>query len=412
MQFHLSQEEVALSDLQVKSKVTATQAAFDTNKSPSKYVGVKSPTNDPNQVAREVFGLAGSNHPNGFYPPMGYGGPFLPLYPQQSQYGMPFEIDNNTSSGSPNASPMAPGGINAQFLPHFPQYAMPVPIRYVFSGQYPSSMYNLPNSTGAGGSGGGDTTITNEALQNSTEAVTQPQMHAPMYCVRVLSSSDKMERDDNVVTEACGNSTQPRKHQYHSRNDSNVSDLNSPLKRMKVMDSNQREENESVSAYFADVSTNSTCSDDGKTEGHEATVSNIMSLLSKHQFSNISDLEKRSLDEIVGKSDLSVLLSNGFSSKETSAGEIMTPGGQQGHDADPKPPPLPPNEAPDDQCEVVLRDYSTQQNANSNNSYYLPSLDSLLDMGDDTILTIKTAMNLEIQGVVEVATDDPSHNQE
>lgn len=59
-----------------------------------------------------------------------------------------------------------------------------------------------------------------------------------------------------------------------------------------------------------------------------------------------------------------------------------------------------------------MHDISAKVIASQEDSYYLPSLDSLLNIGEDTIVTIKAAMNLDIQGVVEIATEEQCKDME
>lgn len=398
------QEEVTSSNVQLKPGSTLTQAAFDTDKSPSKYIGVKSPPQDPKDIAKEMFGLCpNSENLNAFYSPLNYGGPFIPFYTQPGQFGMPFEnfeqVVNSSSTSSSDASPMA-----GHLFPHYPQYAMPMPFPYILGSQYPQ-VYNCNPYDAQEGK---DSSATHKL-------VTMP----PPMSVKVLTSSgDVVETGD-----ACERRNANGKH--HSSGDfsyacSDVASLSSPLKRMKVMDANGGTD-DSISAYFADVSANSTCSDDDAEENEE--VSNIMSLLLKSKqgqhtehlplagLYHISTREKLDLEQLAGTSDLDSLLNKGLESLSAKGARGLGCGVQS-------PPPLICTEAPELETKYIysedcggvtamdMHDISAKITSTQDDSYYLPSLDSLLTIGDDTIVTIKAAMNLDIQGVVEIATEE------
>ena len=369
---------------------------------------MKPPSGDPKEIAKELFGIGSSpENPNAFYPPLSYGGAFFPLYPQLGQFGIPFEncdklLSNSSSSSSANSphNPMGP----SWFFPQFPQYARPVPIQYIYGSQYPHLYGFSPPGFGP-----------NVAQHNNENMVMEPPVS-----VKVLSSSDQVEKEELASTNEKhhfssqnGISAKTGKHQKDSGSFSEVTNLSSPLKKMKVIDDGSRIErvgDESISAYFADVSANSTCSD-GEAEEDEDLPS-IMSIFNQQrrkersfplaELCHISTQEKENLEEMAGTTDLSALLIDGFESiTDNSIKEAVSY-----TDCNKPSTNLPCSEkcgpvSSVDMHDIDIRAVSTQQD-----SYYLPSLDSLLHMGDDTIVTLKAAMNLEIQGVVEVATEE------
>lgn len=404
----------------MKAGAIATRSAFDMDEVPTKYIGVKSPTQDPKEVAKEMFGLcpSGSEAPNTFYSPINYGGPFIPFYAPPNQFGLPYDSTNfdhqvmaNSSSNSSEASP-AGSMAAATLFPHYQQYAMPMPFPYILGGQYPPQMYNCsPSATDPHG-------------KDNTTA--QKLMSAPSpLSVKILSSSDQVEKPNCTESEAqdiCRRRNLKTKH-FSSGNFSyncpDVAGLSSPLKRMKVVDGISMDKSladDSISAYFADVSANSTCSDDETEENEE--VSSIMSLLQNREmgFSGLNQIsfkEKESLEKIAGTSDLGLLLSNGLESLTAKEGKMACSGVQS-------PPPPPPTTCAETKyvfsangdCVSVtamdMHDIDAKVTSSQEDTYYLPSLDSLLNIGEDTIVTMKAAMNLDIQGVVEIATEEDS----
>ena len=413
------QEEIASSDIHVKAGAIATRSAFDMDEVPTKYIGVKSPTQDPKEVAKEMFGLcpSGSETPNAFYSPINYGGPFIPFYAPPNQFGLPYDgsfdyqVTNNSSSNSSEASPV--GSMATTLFPHYQQYAMPMPFPYILGGQY-SQMYNCSPSA---------TTDAQNKDGTAQKLMTPPSPLA----VKILSSSGPVEKAYGAESESqdvCRRKNLKTKH-YSSGNFSyncpDVAGLSSPLKRMKVADGISMDKSladDSVSAYFADVSANSTCSDDEAEDNEE--VSSIMSLLQGRQnremgftgLNQISFKEKESLEKITGTSDLSLLLSNGLESLTAKEGKIaqMPCTGVQS-----PPPPTTCAEtkyvfSANGDCVSVtamdMHDIDAKVTSSQEDNYYLPSLDSLLNIGEDTIVTMKAAMNLDIQGVVEIATED------
>lgn len=393
------------SEVHLKPRSSVTQAAFDINKSPSKYIGIKSPSQDPKDIAKEMFGFySSSENPNAFYSPLNYSGPFIPFFAQPGQFGVPYENFEpqsavNSSSSSSDVSPMA-----EHSFPHYPQYAMPIPFPYMLGSQYPQQVYNCGPYDAQGEKDGSVT-------QN---VITMP----PPLSVKVLSSSDQAELTgvpDMTETGYC-----VRKHvkgKRYSSSDfscmcSDVSSLSSPLKRMKVVDNSILTEraDDSISAYFADISANS---DEDAEENEE--VSSIMSLLLKSkqrqyaplaEFNHMSTKEKQDLEQLAGTSDLDSLLNKGLESLTAAKEEQRLGINLQS----PPPTNLETKYIYSEDCAGVtamdMHDISAKITSSQEDNYYLPSLDSLLSMGEDTILTIKAAMNLDIQGVVEIATEE------
>lgn len=419
----LSQEEVTSSDVHLKPGPSVTQSVFDTDKTPSKYIGMKSPPQDPKDVAKEMFGFyPSSDNPNSFYSPLNYGGPcgpFIPFFAQPGQFGVSYEgIDQsavaNSSSSSSDASPMG-----AHMFPHYPQYAVPMPFPYMLGSQYPQ-MYSC---------GPYDASIGDKDGTGAQNLVAMP----PPMSVKMLSSSDPMNLPGGSGTTTEADDAGARKNSIGKRYNSgdfssmytDVSSLSSPLKRMKVGDSSilsDRADENNISAYFADISANSTGSDEDVEENEE--VSSIMSLLMKPKqrentdnlvpladLNHISSREKQDLEQLVGVNDLDSLLNKGLESLAAKEMQRLDLGDQL------QSPPAPIchetvetkymySEDCGGMTAMDMHDINSKVTSSQEESYYLPSLDSLLNMGEDTIVTMKTAMNLDIQGVVEIATED------
>ena len=430
------QKEVASLDLCLKPKATCTQSAMDTTKSPSKYVGIKSPTKDPNEVAKEVFGLCPSPENSGASPfyPMNYGGPFIPIYAQPNQFGMPYEnfeppLMSKSSSGSSSASPLGP--MNAAMLPHYPQYAVPMPFHYIFGSQYPP-MYG-PTPSGVGHSCSHEDATTTQKAAGGPETSPPP----PPLSMKVLSSSSRVNKVQSSHAldagpqhsggSGGGRKGNSRRGKHRSNGDyllnspNNVAGLTSPMKRMKVMDDSlllDGSMDNNISAYFADVSANSTCSDEEDGNENEE-VSNIMSLLlnsnqphaqQQQQQENSSYLpltelnqlpakERESLEQLAGTSDLRTLLSGGFES-------YMSPPSRQENGQNGFGEISPDKFTYDSAISAIDMQGMDIKLTSAQEDSYLPSLDTLLSAGDDTIFTLKAAMNLDIQGVVEIATEE------
>ena len=353
---------------------------------------------------------------------MNYSGPFFPLYTQPNQFGIPYEnFEAVMSSSSPSVSGTSPnvnGGMPAAaMLPHYHQYAMPVPFHYFLGNQYPQ-MY-APTVAGDCGRG--------------REEMMPKLVAAQPVSVKVLSSSDQVNATGaSILTSECHDNSQKSRDAKSGKHDYpyagySVASLSSPLKRMKVIDdpaAMERSADESMSAYFADVSANSTGSDDDDAE-ENAEVSSIMSLLLKPEqrqqhdtalplaeLGHITTKEKENLEQITGASDLSALLSSGLEAMKARGGEMVVARNSNAQ----SPPPDICSEIPQDkyiftdECAgitpVDMHDIDAKVTTSQEDSYFLPSLDSLLNLGEDTIVTMKAAMSLDIQGVVEIATEE------
>lgn len=417
------------SEAQVKCKATVTQSAFDTEQKPSKYIGVESPPTDPNEVARDVFNLCPSPDPSAqFYSPMNYSGAFFPFYTPPNQFGIPYEnfetVMAGSSSNSSTASPNANGTVTATMLPPYPQYAMPFPFPYFLGGQYP--MYSPGGVTGG-------------QHQNSDDPPPKLVTARHPVSVKVLSSSDQVKEASASNTHLPqkgigGGSGGAKKGRHQSNSDyssygyNNVASLSSPLKKMKVLNGQAATEkrgavDESISSYFADVSANGICSDEDDAE-ENAEVSNIMSLLSQQHsaatpaladLGQITTKEKEDLEQITGTSDLSTLLSSGLESMKA-RGTLRNSFTSQSPPPDFIPEPQQEKFLFSDDCTGItsmdVNDIDTKVATAQEDNYYLPSIDSLLNIGDGTIVTMKAAMNLDIQGVVEVVTVDDSSKED
>ena len=413
------QEEAMASEVDVKHKSTVTQSAFDLEKKPSKYAGVKSPPADPNEVAREVFNFCPSpeSSTSQFYSPLNYSGPFFPLYAQSNHFGFPCEnFESLVSSSSPSQPTSSPNANStmaaAAMLPPYHQYAMPIPFHYFLGSQYPH-MYSAAGLAG------------DYSQPGSEDAAPKLPATQPVS-VKVLSSSNQVNgKGESIIQpESQMQKSDVRRRKHHSNTDysygHSIASLSSPLKRMKVIDEQERTADESISAYFADVSANSTCSDDDDAEENEE-VSNIMSLLLKSEqqrrrnttlplagLGRITRKEKEDLEEITGTSDLGALLNSGLETLKANGGKTTAC-----HNSTAQSPP------PDICSEnyvfsdghvgvtsMDVHDIDSAVTASQQDNYFLPSLDTLLNIGEDTIITMKAAMNLDIQGVVEIATED------
>lgn len=325
---------------------------------------------------------------------------------------------SNSSSSSSNASPM--GSMAASLLSHYHQYAMPLPFHYFLGNQYPQAYSQHLSAT--------------ESPNNKDTAQKLMPTTTPSVSIKVLTSSDQVENAEichelDESQDSCQSHDIKRGRHQNSSSFSwhypDVAGLTSPLKRMKVMDDSmllEKAADESISAYFADVSANSTCSDDDNDENEE--VSSIMSLLMKTnqqrlnmetglplaELSRISNEEKVTLEQLTGTSDLGTLLNNGLQSlavqgktrlNQDSDNTLLSPDSC--------------TEVSKDDCTyndgitaMDMHDIDSKVTSSQEDIYYLPSLDSLLNIGEDTLVTIKAAMNLDIQGVVEIATEESS----
>ena len=122
------------SQIQVRSEPSPTQREFDMDNTPSEYIGIEAPSDDPDESARELFGLdttpASKDHhceqqSNGIN---GSDGPLVPLYTPVTPfygtiYGYPYPVAD--SSPSPLIALPPPSHFIPQYLP--PQYVQYLP---------------------------------------------------------------------------------------------------------------------------------------------------------------------------------------------------------------------------------------------------------------------------------------------
>ena len=122
------------SRIQVRSEPSPTQREFDMDNTPSEYIGIEAPSADPNESARELFGLnttpVSKDHQcqqqnNGI---SGSDGPLVPLYTPVTPfygtiYGYPYPVANSSPSSLIAVPP--PSHFIPQYLP--PQYVHYLP---------------------------------------------------------------------------------------------------------------------------------------------------------------------------------------------------------------------------------------------------------------------------------------------
>lgn len=128
------QDQIIATQMQVRSEPSPTQREFDMDNTPSEYIGIEAPSADPNESARELFGLDTTpvlkdqqcqqqcNTVNGS------DGPLVPLYTPVTPfygtiYGYPYPVAN--SSPSPLIAIPPPSHFIPQYLP--PQYVHYLP---------------------------------------------------------------------------------------------------------------------------------------------------------------------------------------------------------------------------------------------------------------------------------------------
>lgn len=382
------QEEVKFCGVQVKPRMEATKSALDTNESPLKYAGIQSPPNDP-------------TNPEHIFSSMNYPMPFVPFYPQPAHFGPmegttpPCQYSSSSSSSTPSpiGNPMA-------------AYAMPLPYQYMMWGHY-AQFYN--------------SMLSREVSAGNAAFNVAPQM-IPVTAatsVKVLSSSDTSAE---VLNDEIQNTLQKKRapSQTNARSSPDVTYLNSPLKRMKTGDGSFLTggmPDENVSSYFADISSNEIFSDSDQATDDEMHRSNMhatpLPLTINQQrkesdgsvpLSNLSPQAKKGLEIIVGDSDLSALLTNGYKSIAEAAKTAEVKHNNDNNARSLEKESIGGKEEVECVSSMDFHDIDTRVSSSQKDPYYLPRLDSLLHIGDDTIMSIKTAMNLDIQGTVEVMT--------
>ena len=122
------------SQMQVRSEPSPTQREFDMDNTPSEYIGIEAPSADPNESARELFGLDATPVSKDQQCQQqcssvnGSDGPLVPLYTPVTPfygtiYGYPYPVAN--SSPSPLIAVSPPSHFIPQYLP--PQYVHYLP---------------------------------------------------------------------------------------------------------------------------------------------------------------------------------------------------------------------------------------------------------------------------------------------
>lgn len=390
----MCKEEVKSGRIQVKPKVRATASALDINESPLKYAGIRAPPNDPKMIAKDLFGLPST--PEHMFSPMNYPGPFIPIYPQPAHFGVPIEGFNQTPppcSPSPSTTASTPSPLNNPMA----AYAMPLP--FMMWGHYAQFCNNMLSR---------ETSTSKESFNGV------PQM------IPVAATSVKVPSCSDPCTEALNSGVQrtPQKkraqNQAKTRNSPDVACLNSPLKRMKVEEGGflvGSVPDENVSSYFADVSSNEIFSDsdqatDDEIQGTPLPLTSLSLQTNQHRkesgesspLSNLSPQARNNLDQIAGDSDLNALLTNGFKSIITKAAKTTNVVNEHTQSK------VVSNGYSAEEVECVssmdFHDIDSMVSSSQKDTYYLPRLDSLLHIGDDTIMSIKTAMNLDVHASI------------
>ena len=383
--------------IKVKPEIQTTESALDPNVGPLKYGGLQPPPND----------LTSPEH---MFSPMSYPVPFIPFYPQPVHFGVPMEetpppCQHSSSSGSSTPSPLG----NSMAT-----YAMPVPYQYMMWGHY-AQFYN--------------SMLSKEMSASNEFNGIPPMIPAGTTSVKILSSSDASA---DVVNGDIQSSLQKKRapNQKNARRSPDVACLNLPPKRMKPREGSllaASMPDKNISSYLADISSNDIFSDSDQATDDEIHHSNMhatpLPLTTNQQrkqseeitpLSNLSPQEKKGLEKIVGDSDLSVLLTNGYKSitKVAKTAEVNISDENNTHSLENKL--VGCKEEVECVSSMDFHDIDSRVSSSQKDPYYLPRLDSLLHIGDDTIMSIKTAMNLDIQGTVEVRTanDKCKKNQE
>ena len=354
--------------IHVKPAVKATESALDTNTSPPNYAGVnwQNTPDDPKVVANDLFGVSAPTEQ--MFSSMNYPGTFIPFYPQPAHYEFSMEGAPQSHYSSP------PSSYPTQQYPHnnpIAGYAMPLPYQYMMWNQY-AQFYNNALTM--------DTCSNKEGLNGSQK---KP---AP---AKVKSSSDPYVEVFNGYTRR----KRPL-NQRDTRSSPDVTCLNSSLKTMKVERGFLTEEipDENLSSYFADISSNDILSDSDKAtnNGVKGNKINAAPLQCKenegsNHFSGLNFQEKRSSDKIAGYKSVAETV------KTTDADCVN----KKVVSFDPK-------EEMDYVPCMDLHDIDPSNSSNERDPYYLPRLESLLKIGDETLLSIQTSMNLDINDNVGV----------
>ena len=344
--------------MQMKPELSPTQPEFDTDNTPSEYIGIEAPSTDPNESARELFGLdttpvSKTQHPQQQY--YGSDGPLIPMYtPVTPYYGTLYGYPVPMASSSP--SPIV--GISPP-SPFLPPYLPPQCVHYA-PNDMAGMIYSVP-MVGSQMMYGMGCKVSKLSDGNNVE-------------VDVLESSD-VERtvEDSQSTE--NNRTEsfrqkkapltPTSHYAHGNGYAS--------KRLRL---NECEENITVPpAQLAD------------TEGQKLNVDVIVQdLIRQSRNTNIevnkdqsafggesavtvhglSDHEKDQLEQITGSFDLEILLRSGLSSLSTSPNTSTTTNNVQN-----------------------IQELSHD----SMRSSTIPRIHSLLELGNQSIGSMQSAMN-------------------
>lgn len=152
------------SQIQVRSEPSPTQREFDMDNTPSEYIGIEAPSGDPNESARELFGLdttpvsknyqfqQQSNGANGS------DGPLVPLYTPVTPfygtiYGYPYPVANSSPSpliAVPPPSHFMPPYLPSQYVHYLPNNQTGIVYGPTVGNQIGNQMmfnmgYNAPN---------------------------------------------------------------------------------------------------------------------------------------------------------------------------------------------------------------------------------------------------------------------------
>ena len=286
------------------------------------------------------------------------------------------------SSGSSTSSASSPYG------PPIATYPMPaLPLQYMMWGHYPQ-FYNAMLAREMSG----------EA--DDYGSITPP---TPTEAFKV---SDLLGMANSALYSS------PKKRTADNSGSPDVSSLNSPMKKMKVKNDGMTTAEESGTSYFGDASNSEAFSDGSQASEDEqhytpfywSLLPDFMSGMNYYNpdmnemLANYATAPtKKDLEEIVGESDLKTLLENSYK---------FLPKNDEGKLADKV-------ESVEDslvvaECVSSLDSQSNEAEVTSSQQkepFSLPTLDSLLQIGDNTILTINSAM-LDVQNTVEVVTSE------
>ena len=377
-----------LCNIHVKPKLKDIDATLDSDECPLNQAGMTSAPDDPMQIAKDLFGV--SSTPEQMISPMNYSGPFLPFYPHPAHYGIPFEgfSGAQTPYGSSSSSNSSPSPYNGSVA----AYAMPVPFQYL--------MWHYPQLC---------STLLAREMCNDSEDYSSMPMTPP--------TDAEMEKfSDHTGMRPDGGISSPKKR--HS-DTPDVSCLTSPLKRMKVHKDGLFTGEENRSSYFADISNNEMFLEGSPASGDDMQYAplffpippdflsnlNYYSNDGNEALANLTAQARKDLDQLVGESDLRALLENSYRFLPKNGEAIAAKDNNSTLTNEER-------LALTNDCPEVVECMSSLDFENGESEvsssqqkqpFCLPRLDSLLQLGDSTILTISSAM-LDIQNTVEVLT--------